>query len=709
MGIRLLLPRLWIPVSIGLLAGLTHSLVETGLVRWLGVSLTPFDWLVQAFVFGLGGAGGTAAVVAALALIRPKLLVSRDDWIRLSFLVAVLGYASVFVKIVGDHRESLTQAGAWALPGLLVIALALLGPPGRRGRFGWAAASLVAVSAAFCGAQLLEVELSRLPEANRTGLITAVVGAMTTVAAVAWAWIFVGTKPRFPGAALVPQLALAGALAAAMLFSHPGYGWRTVRRPPALAQTPPPGNFVLVVLDTVRADHLDLFGYPRETMPLLKARAERGDFELVRKIHANSSWTPASHGSMFTGLFPWQHGAHRGRFNQKQLPQRVSPLRTDVDTIAETMSDLGYATGGVSGNFGYMSGYNFDQGFSHYDSIPGPPFLARDMLWIYQINHDTDKIKPGLLLYGRMPTSLARRTIAFDRFRPMARRAEEVRVEALRWLDRNQQRPFFLFMNFIDAHTPYLPVEQDDGVFVEAPSGVGPETWDEDFAAVKTGAKVPPERLEYYMGQYNAEFREMDRVLDGFLNELERRGLTGDTLLFITSDHGESFMEHGHLVHGETLYENQISVPLLVKLPKSRASEPLEVGPAMQHVDFFPTAAAMLGFDPPAGISGTAWGRGREHALSEVYCCLTEWRMPGDLASVVVDDEKLIISSTGEKEAYNLKTDPDEKRMLDEAPPTLDKTTMEVLRARRYDADDDLTGEETPEMRDKLKSLGYIN
>jgi|GEM_PF-2027626 len=710
MGLPNMLARLWIPTAVGLVTGVTHALVETALVRGLGLPLTGLDLAVQAAVWGGGAACAVAAVVFVLTLLRPRLAADSDALIRLSFGVAALGYLAVFFKIVGDHRSSLFQAAIWAAPALAAILFALAGPTGRCGRAGWLCAGAVAVSAAFCGAQLLEVELGRLPEANRSDLILAVTASMGALAALAWAWILAPLQLRFPGASVAPQAGLAALAIGLIAFGPPGYEWRSVSRPLALAQAPPPGNLILIVLDTVRADHLDLFGYERETMPLLKARAERGAFDLVRKIHANSSWTPASHGSMFSGLFPWQHGAHRGRFNQKNLPERVSPLRTDIDTIAETMADNGYVAGGVSGNYGYMSGYNFDQGFTHYDSVPGPPFLARDLLWIYQINRDTYAFKPGMLLYGRLPAGLARSSIAFNRFRPVARRAEEVRTQALHWLDENQHRPFFLFMNFIDAHTPYLPVEEDYEMFVPAPDGLTLESFDEDFAATKKGVPVPPDRLAYYMGQYDAEMREMDRVLDGFLEELDHRGLTDDSLIFITSDHGEAFMEHGHLVHGETLYENQISVPLLVKLPAQARTGKLEVGPSMQHVDFFASAAATLGFEPPPGLAGTPWGLGREHALSEVYCCLTEWKnRDGDLAAVMVGDEKLIVSSEGWREAYDLASDPNETQALPAAPAALEATTMQVIGSREYGAETELTGEETPEMRDKLKSLGYIN
>lgn len=702
--------RLWISAAVGLVSGFTHAVVETALVRGLGLPLATLDLAVQVIVLAGGAAFAVGGIVFALTFVRPRLAATTDRLVRVSFGVAALGYFAVFFKIVGDHGSSLVESIGWAAPALAVFAFALAGPTGSRGNIGWLCASSAALSAALCGAQLLEVELSRLPAANRSDLILAVTVSMGALAAAAWAWILAPLKLRFAWSGAAPQLGLLALAVGLIAFGQAGYEWRSINRPPALAEAPPPGNFILIVLDTVRADHLDLFGYERETMPLLKARAERGEFDLVRKIHANSSWTPVSHGSMFSGLFPWQHGAHRGRFNQTNLPERVMPLRTDIDTIAETMTNNGYVAGGISANYGYMSGYNFDQGFTHYDAVPGPPFIARDLLWLYQINRNTYAFKPGMFLYGRMPAGLARQSIAFNRFRPVARRAVEILTQALDWLDENQHRPFFLFLNFLDAHTPYLPVARDNEMFVAAPEGVTLESFDEDVAAAKKGVPVPPDRLVYYIGQYDAEMREMDRILDGFLDELERRGLADDSLIFITSDHGEAFMEHGHLVHGETLYENQISVPLLVKLPASARKGKLQSGPAMQHVDFFASVAQTLGFPPPPGLAGVPWGVGRQHALSEVYCCLTDWEnRDGDLAAVMVGDKKLIVSSDGWRETYDLAMDPNEEQALPDPPSELEATTMRVIGSREYGTDNELTGDETPEMRDKLKSLGYIN
>src|SRR5690606_35090684 len=108
-----------------------------------------------------------------------------------------------------------------------------------------------------------------------------------------------------------------------------GYFGRTILRRPALAEAPPPGNVFLIVLDTVRADHLDLLGYERETMPRLAARARR-DFDVVMKSQSVAPWTLPAHASMFTGLYPWAHGARRARVTEKAPGGLAFPLRSDV-------------------------------------------------------------------------------------------------------------------------------------------------------------------------------------------------------------------------------------------------------------------------------------------------------------------------------------------------------------------------------------------
>src|SRR5690606_21754663 len=145
--------------------------------------------------------------------------------------------------------------------------------------------------------------------------------------------------------------------------------------------------------------------------------------------------------------------------------------------------------------------------------------------------------------------------------------------------------------------------------FVRRPDDELPmaELKDRFMDQVRGKGEVSAEQLEFVKGQYDAEMVGMDRALEQLLADLERRGLYDDTLIIVTSDHGESFMEHGVWGHETLLYESQIGVPLLIKLPRSYSREGVLADPSMQHVDLLPTIAAVLGVEAPPGMQGSPW------------------------------------------------------------------------------------------------------
>ena len=702
MSISALLSHLRVLSSFGLLAGITYAVVEVCLVRALGLPLQFGDLAILAILFGAGGALGLAAAGMAVLGIRRGKTLSDHGLLSVALWTAGLGYLLVAAKT--DYgRQGLAGVFAWTLPGCIAF-IGLAGWMQKR-RFGPAAlgAAFVALSAIFSSLGIAAEELSHLQD-ERRGAFVGVLAAFALGAlalALLGAWI---GRERIAAAPLVLMLATS---AVCFAVAPDYYPWRAIRRAPVLADQPSGANLILIVLDTVRADHLDLFSYERETMPLLAKRA-RKEFDVVRTIHSTAPWTLPSHASMFTGVYPWFHGAHNPRAVLADAAEGAQSLRADIPTLAETMASAGYTTAGIVANYGILSGFGMDRGFSAYHAAAGPSYLSRDLLWIYRAFRD-DRYKPGFWLHANLPERLARLTTAFDRFRPWQRRAGEIRIEASEWIEDHADKPFFLFLNFMDAHRLYLPVEQDDGYFVKRPPGAGAESFREDATRLQQGGPGPSsDYLEYYEGQYDAEMRQLDRVLDSFFNELEGRGLYDESLIIVTSDHGEEFMEHGLLEHGEALYETLIRVPLLVKLPDSARSGALEVGRALQHVDLFPTAAAVLGFEAPAGLQGKVWGRGRQFALAEIYGATQTSSEPADLAAVIIDDQKLLVSTAHNLKAYDLKLDPKELHPLIPPPAALAGKGVAVTGSRIFDAATELPKEMTLEMRDRLRSLGYI-
>lgn len=307
--------------------------------------------------------------------------------------------------------------------------------------------------------------------------------------------------------------------------------------PPRLAAPPPDAgaagagsqpSVLLVVMDTVRQDHVSAYGYLRRTTPNLDALAAGAIvFEGAR---AAATYSLSTHASLFTGLLPSAHGAHPippgAPLDAAQNPGSYR-LRSSAHTLAEELNARGYLTAGISGNDVFLAAWTgLQRGFSQFACE------ARRS-------------------YGFVPTSAP----ILQRLGPTVRRAfpyheewpaEAITNGALAWTVETRGRPFFLFLNYYDAHAPYWPKPPYDRLF-PAPSG--------DDAAV-------------WMSQYDGEIAYVDASLKTLFEGLRQQGRFDDMLIVVTADHGEFFGEHSIFGHGDALYEPVLRVPLIVKLPR---------------------------------------------------------------------------------------------------------------------------------------------
>jgi arylsulfatase A-like enzyme len=330
---------------------------------------------------------------------------------------------------------------------------------------------------------------------------------------------------------------------------------RSAPRPAKAAE-----NVLLVVLDTVRADNLSLQGYDRPTSPHLNEWARRGiRFDQAR---ATSPYTLGTHASLFTGHWP---SATSARVN--------APLDGERATLAEHLGDRGYATGGFVGNIFYGSAhYGLDRGFLHYLDIP---------------DDVTRRATPReFLRSSRLGESLLiALELRWKIFKPMERlrlHGDELNREALSWVDRLQRfdRPFFLFVNYFDAHSPYsLPDEAPQPYSRLTADRLearmkrlerAEERWDADPSGDVT-AEVARLQLEvngHLRDAYDDGISWVDRKLDELLRGLENRGLLENTLVVVTADHGEMLGEHEVIGHGKSLHRQVVHVPLVVIDPR---------------------------------------------------------------------------------------------------------------------------------------------
>jgi arylsulfatase A-like enzyme len=364
---------------------------------------------------------------------------------------------------------------------------------------------------------------------------------------------------------------------------------------------PPRGsaNVLLIVLDTVAAGHLSLYGYDRPTSTTLVELAQQGiRFDAAV---ANSSWTLPSHATMFTGR--WLHELSVGW---------LTPLDRAHPTLAEFLGDRGYATAGFIANTSYCaSDSGLGRGFTVYKDYIFPEFTA------FKIAVLGNRLLKGLapiVPFVESRPSLARwqaplqriwQSLVFDR-----KGAATVNRELLDWLSHREQpdRPFFAFLNYSDAHTPYeLPPLRMHRFGGDRPDERQRETisrW-----AELDKARMARTDLPFVVNAYDDCIADLDEQLGKLLDELRRRGVLDRTWLIIAADHGESFGEHaGVFCHGTSLYQTELHVPLLIVPPGGSATSRV-VEETVSLRDLPATIVDLLHLEADSPFPGTSLAR----------------------------------------------------------------------------------------------------
>ena len=454
-------------------------------------------------------------------------------------------------------------------------------------------------------------------------------------------------------------------------------------------------NVVLIVIDTVRADRLSGYGYDRPTTPHIDALGERG----VRFSNAfsTSSWTLPAHASLFTGLFPIEHGATQER----------TRLEAGASTLAEILGAHGYATFAASDNPLVGPGTGLDRGFDafvetwrgkHGPRHPEPDRHAN----LLAVTRFLESLEPG--------------------------------------------RPFFVFVNYIEGHGPYAPPEPQRSRFL-AP-GTSPEAVRSALRRDAVGyyldpASIPPAEFAVLNDLYDGEVARVDALVGALVDALEQSGRLDATLLVITSDHGENIGDHGHFRHVFSLYGTTVRIPLIVVLPDGQRAGEVRPEPA-SLVDLFATLLAQCGIEPPSGATtgrdllADAGDASEAPIYAEYYTPLQALGLfsPEEFAanrarlspflrrlrSVQVGDWRLIAASDGSHELFDLSSDPGERRNLAGSPSSLER---EQRLAALLDAFVERAGGEPPlpeelgtpgaafgdldpESARRLRALGYV-
>ena len=499
-------------------------------------------------------------------------------------------------------------------------------------------------------------------------------------------------RGRLEKLARVTALLLGGALLTIMLTTIGGRAWSEHR---AVTALPPPApaarNVLLIVWDTVRAANMSAHGYGRRTSPNLETLAGRGvRFDLA---FATSSWTLPSHASIFTGRWPHELGV-----------DWRSPLRDDVPTLALYLAAHGYDTGGFVANLDYCSRETgLARGFAHFDDYPINPWdvftryiaLGRRLevsTWAIALNHLLEKLSG----HSRdlVPRSLEH-----------AKDGQQVDLAFLHWLSWQQtrRRPFFAFLNFNDAHSPYAVPDRSAPGF-----GLRPASFRERLTLMQWNmldkARLSVRDVRMATDVYDESISYLDRRLEALLLELGRRGVLDDTLVVVTSDHGEHLGDHRLFFHGCSLYRQVVEVPLVIMGPDLLPARRVVTEPVSLR-DVPATVVDLLGLGRDAPFPGRSlarfWVRDQVARQPPAEPLLMETGRPifltnqgrepaakGPIKSLVAAGMHYIRSADGREELYSLKSDPEERFNLAAVPMAREalhgfQSTLSVMLKRR--------------------------
>jgi len=302
--------------------------------------------------------------------------------------------------------------------------------------------------------------------------------------------------------------------------------------PPASASAP---DVLIIIIDALRADHLSSYGYERPTSPTLDRLAAQG--VLFEEAYATSSYTLPSHASILTGLYPSQHGV--------EWMTSKTHATASYPTLAETLQGHGYRTGAFSANtFWFSREHGFGRGFLHFDDF---------------FHSLADRVLRTA--YGRMITLSVLWRLGYEDI-PARKRATDINEAVLDWLSRDVDHPFFVTINYMDVHDPYLPPQPYRNKFSDADNPGGLINWQ-----LHIPDSLNTEALQGEIDAYDGSIAYVDDYIDRLLTALQQRDAERELLVVITSDHGEEFQEHGGLLHGYKLYRELIRVPLIFWQP----------------------------------------------------------------------------------------------------------------------------------------------
>ncbi len=441
----------------------------------------------------------------------------------------------------------------------------------------------------------------------------------------------------------------------------------------------PPGapNVLFIVVDTLRADHLPAYGYAQGSTPNLDRFAE--DAVRYDQAFANASWTRPSFASILTGRYASSHG----------VMGKSDALPDGVVTLPEALHANGWETQGWVTNFNVNSHYNFQQGFDRYHFIE-----PDNVLWA-----DDSSIKLLLMQVIRRGYETLNARLGRVRAGSIYQDASVVNRELFSYLaDAPTESPWFAFVGYMDPHDPYFPHPYDGSGYARA-AHQHPDV----------------EEADRLRGLYDGEITYWDEHFGELIAELQRRGVYDDMMIIVTADHGEEFAEHGGFWHGTTLYDEQVHVPLFVKLPGNERAG-THVSHWVQSIDLMPSVLRRAGLEVPDGVQGGSLQEGTDRVYAEE-------NHEGNILEAVrvlrdFEELKLITANAGNPrglepvELYRVADDPTEETNVAADAQDVVRALIENRNEARREAAEGAVESVAVEMSDeearRLCALGYI-
>lgn len=419
-------------------------------------------------------------------------------------------------------------------------------------------------------------------------------------------------------------------------------------------------NILIVMIDALRADRLGVAGYPLPTTPNIDALAAESAVFTTAQSH--STWTKPSIATLMTSLYPSQHGIQRVSVEGEDL--RTEVLDEGLVTLAERLQAGGYATGAMINQVHLQSRFGFAQGFDEYQDKRGRgAFKLNSWLqgWLGQID---------------------------------------------------PEQPFFAYVHYLDLHWPFnLKLDRNAGLFGTTEMKSEPPAAGRQAPAF--GARLDDEDdLRALQARYDHEVAFCDAAVGDLIEKLEAYDLYEDTLIVVTSDHGEAFLEHGMLGHGFAPYDELIRVPLVIRMPAEMGGVTGPIDDPVGLIDLMPTLLELAGLEPEASAQGESFAgslRGEELParvlFSETF----------DAFGARSATHKLIWYNDDRREFYDLEADPAELASMADPCRGACRELVQVMRPFRRlmlksrESNPAGTAELRPEDIENLRALGYVD